>query len=236
MPGKLLSGLWPAPVPARNSRGRPYPAYPLGARAYPAISRALLSRAIARIGGRLDPVAAAVGERPHQDARLWLIEPPALYLFGPVMTAAQRGEVAFARPPALVIGHGVVLVATSCRATATGERAGPLPDPDHMPQRGRGLVAGRFPLVQAVPDRHRPDRDSEFPAAACRLARRGPARSRAPPPGRPGRSGSGTSGSHARRRGGRPAPDRRPPPPGRSRPPRPAGRMRRESLTAASSG
>src|SRR5262249_36912929 len=91
---------------------------------------ASLSRAISRVGGRLDPVAAAVGQRPYHDARLRLIESPALHLFGPVMAAAQRGEVAFARPPALVIGHGVVLIATSRRAAAAGEGTGPVPDPD----------------------------------------------------------------------------------------------------------
>src|SRR5690242_10861971 len=88
-------------------------------------------------------VVAAVGQVPGHDAWLGLFEPPAVDLFGPVVPSAQWGEVAFARPPALVVGHGMVMVATSCRAAATGERTGPLPDSDHVPQRGGGLVAGR---------------------------------------------------------------------------------------------
>jgi len=49
-----------------------------------------------------------------------------------------------------------------------------------VPQRGRGLVASGFPLVQAVPDRQLPDRDDEFPPAArCLAAAAGPPGARA---------------------------------------------------------
>jgi hypothetical protein len=51
---------------------------------------------------RLDPVAAAVGERPHQDARLWLIEPPALFIDGASAPAADPFMVVSPPRPGLL--------------------------------------------------------------------------------------------------------------------------------------
>jgi hypothetical protein len=73
-------------------------------------------------------------KRPDKDARLWLLEAPAGGLLGPVMPAAQWGQIAFACSSAPIVGQSVVVVAAERRAAAAGERAGPLPDLDEVPQ------------------------------------------------------------------------------------------------------
>jgi hypothetical protein len=73
-------------------------------------------------------------KRPDKDTGLWLLEMPAGGLLGPVMSAAQWGQIAFACSSAPVVGEGVVIVAAVRPAAATGERAGPLPDLDEVPQ------------------------------------------------------------------------------------------------------
>src|SRR6266568_3298717 len=60
-----------------------------------------------------DCPGSAGGEGPVEVAWPGLGELPAGCLLGRVMPSAQRREVAFAGAPALVIGHRVVIVASS---------------------------------------------------------------------------------------------------------------------------
>ena len=73
-------------------------------------------------------------KRPDKDAWLWLLEMPAKGLLGLVMPTAQWGQIAFACSSAPIVGEGVIIVAAERRAAAAGERAGPLPDLDEVPQ------------------------------------------------------------------------------------------------------
>src|SRR5260370_39758370 len=58
------------------------------------------------LGGDGDLPSA--GQRPGQDAWLWLRQPPALGLLGPVMSSAHRGEVTFTRLPALMARNRMI--------------------------------------------------------------------------------------------------------------------------------
>jgi len=69
-------------------------------------------------------------------AGLGLAELPAGCLLGRVMPSAQRGQIAFAGAPALVIRHRVVIVAPPGGPPAAREAAGPVPGLDQVPQEG----------------------------------------------------------------------------------------------------
>ena len=94
-------------------------------------------RCLAGIRPRFHLIATAVREAPDQDSWLGLVKPPALGLFGLVMTSAQTCEIALAGPAALAVRDGVILVAARRRTAAAGEPTGALANVDHMPQ-GRG--------------------------------------------------------------------------------------------------
>ena len=53
-------------------------------------------------------VGTADGGVPDQDAGCGLVQPPALGLLAAMVVAAQRGQIALAGPPAVVMGLGVV--------------------------------------------------------------------------------------------------------------------------------
>ena len=63
-----------------------------------------------------------------------LAELPAGCLLGRVMPAAQGGQIAFAGAAALVVGDRVVVIAPPGGPPAAGERAGPVPVLDQVPQ------------------------------------------------------------------------------------------------------
>src|ERR1022692_3450454 len=86
------------------------------------------------VGAGLCGVGASAGEGPGEGAWLGLFEVPAGCLLGAVVASAERGAVAFARPPALVVGNGVVVVASAGRSPAAGERAGAVPGFEQVPQ------------------------------------------------------------------------------------------------------
>jgi len=108
---------------------------------------------------------SAGGEVPGQVAGLGLAELPAGCLLGRVMPSAQRGQIAFAGAPALVIRHRVVIVAPPGGPPAAREAAGPVPGLDQVPQHGRGLVGEGLPGMAAGPGLQPPDRDPGQPFA-----------------------------------------------------------------------
>ena len=95
----------------------------------------------AELIGRIRPgtvrgggVAAAAGQGPGQDAWFGLVEPPAGFLLGLVMPAAQRIQIAFASLAALVVRDRVVVVTMRGRAAAAGVAAPAVPDLDQVAQ------------------------------------------------------------------------------------------------------
>ena len=83
-------------------------------------------------------------------------------LFGAVMTAAERSEIAQAGLSTLVIRQGVILVALRGRAPAAGEDAAAMPGLDQVPERGGRLVRRRLPSV--IAGIARKQRDGKGPA------------------------------------------------------------------------
>jgi hypothetical protein len=69
-------------------------------------------------------VAASGWDAPDQDARFGLFEMPAFGLFGAVVAAAQRGQIAFARQSAPIPGDRVVQVTAGGGASTAGRSAG----------------------------------------------------------------------------------------------------------------
>jgi hypothetical protein len=65
-----------------------------------------------------------------------LLEVPALSLLGRVVPSAERGQITLAGPAALVVGHGVVVIAAARGAAAAGEAAGAVAGFDEVPQGG----------------------------------------------------------------------------------------------------
>src|SRR5215469_14969059 len=65
------------------------------------------------------------------------------------MPAAERSQIAQASFPAMVIGHGVILVAQRGRAPAPREDAGVMPGLDQVPERTGRLVRRCLPGVIA---------------------------------------------------------------------------------------
>src|SRR5215831_7804429 len=65
------------------------------------------------------------------------------------MPAAERSEIAQTSLPALVIGHGVILVALRGRAPAPWEEAGAMPGLNQVPERTGRLIRGGLPGVIA---------------------------------------------------------------------------------------
>ena len=78
------------------------------------------------------------------------------------MPAAERSEIAQASLPALVIGHGVILVALCGRAPAPREDAGVMPGLDQVPECPGRLVRRRLPGV--IAGIARKQRDGKGPA------------------------------------------------------------------------
>ena len=98
----------------------------------------------------LDGVAASGGCGPGHGAWGGLFQRPAACLLDLMVMATQWPQIAQARSAALVVGHGVVEVGVAARPRAAGISTGGLAGLDQVPQRGRGLVGGRFPGVVAV--------------------------------------------------------------------------------------
>src|ERR1700761_792887 len=97
-------------------------------------------------------VVAPGGGGPAHDAGLGLSEAPAFGLFTSMVVTAQRGQVAFAGPAALVVGHGVVQVAAGGGTLAAGGGAGWVAGLDEVLEPAAGLIAGFLvPVVAAVP-------------------------------------------------------------------------------------
>src|SRR5215469_5755439 len=99
-----------------------------------------LSRALDRVAVGFNGIVAAMGSSPDQRAWIRLVKPPALSLLGLMVLPAQRREVAFARDPALVVGHGVVEIAPDRGPGAAGESTGAMADRDQMAQGAAGPV------------------------------------------------------------------------------------------------
>src|SRR6266571_4963629 len=77
------------------------------------------------------------GPRPQRGYRARQAEAaevPAGCLLGRVMPAAKRRQIAFAGAAALVVGDRVVVIAPPGGPPAAGERAGPVPGLDQVPQ------------------------------------------------------------------------------------------------------
>src|SRR5260221_13169153 len=108
-------------------------------------------QALGQVGVGGDGVAAAVRGGPDQDAGFGLGEVPAAGLFRAVMPPAQRRQITLAGGAALVVGEGVVQVASGCGAAASGEGAGPLPGADQVLEPVRWLVSGTLAEVAAGP-------------------------------------------------------------------------------------
>src|ERR1035437_8715598 len=87
------------------------------------------------VGAWFCGVGASAGKCPGEGAWLGLPEVPAGCLLGAVVASAERGEIAFARPAALVIRDRVVVVASAGRPPAAGQRGGGGPRPE---EGGRG--------------------------------------------------------------------------------------------------
>src|SRR6185312_14291952 len=120
----------------------------------------------------VDGVPPPAGRGPDQRAGFGLAELPAAGLLGLVMTAAQRVQVALTGPPALAERDRVIVIAAHGRAAAAGEPATRAADLDDVPQRVRGLVAGRLAPVLAGPGLDRRDRHGREPPGAVPGARR----------------------------------------------------------------
>jgi len=74
---------------------------------------------------------------------------PAGCLLGSVVGSADGGAVAFAGPPALVVGDGVFVVAAPGGAAAAGVGAGGVADGEQVAELGAGLVGGALAGVAA---------------------------------------------------------------------------------------
>jgi hypothetical protein len=70
-------------------------------------------------------------------------------LLAPVVTAAERPQVAFAGSPAEVVRDGVVQIAALRRAAAARGGTGWVADLDEVAQCRPGLVAAAFPGMSA---------------------------------------------------------------------------------------
>jgi hypothetical protein len=67
-----------------------------------------------------------------------------------VMMSTQRGKIAQTRAATTVVCEGMVGVALCSGASAPGESAREMPDPDQVTQARRRLVGGCFPGVIAL--------------------------------------------------------------------------------------
>ena len=106
----------------------------------------------------MDP---ATRRGPPQLAGSDLFQLPALGLFASVMVAAQRSQVAFAGPAALVIRHRVVEVAPSGPPAAPRCAACPMAGLDQVPELAAGLVRRFLVAVVAAVAGQRADRQGE---------------------------------------------------------------------------
>src|SRR5579859_1932345 len=131
-------------------------------------------------------VGAAGGGAPDQDAGLGLLQPPALGLFTSMVVTAQRRQIAFAGPAALVMRLGVVEVAGGGAAPAArrGARGVARLDPVREFPAGPVAVLGLGMLAGAADDRCK---SSDFQEVLQSADRRGSGR---PWPGSP-RAGAG---------------------------------------------
>src|SRR6185437_4149339 len=104
-------------------------------------------------------VGTAGGSAPDQDAWFGMFQPPALGLLTAMVVPAQRGQIALARPAALVVGVGVVQVAARGAAAAARRGAGRVAGPDQVLELAAGPVAvlGSGVLARSADDR------GEFP-------------------------------------------------------------------------
>ena len=95
------------------------------------------------------PVNPAARQLPGHFSWLRLLQSPARSLFGAMMSAASRVQIALTGAAALVEWLHMIEIAVRGRTTAAGSRAGPLPDLDQVPQRGRRPVAAGLARVTA---------------------------------------------------------------------------------------
>jgi len=106
-----------------------------------------------------------------------LLKLPAASLFRVVMVTTARASVARARESALLPGHGVLIIAAACVASARGPTAVPVADLDEVAKFITGVVsAGLVPVVTVV-DRNGLKIDGQLrPACPGRFAEAGPRR------------------------------------------------------------
>ena len=74
-------------------------------------------------------INAAGGTGPDEQAGFGLGQRPAAAGFGPVMVPAQRAQIAWCRRSAVLMGNGVVQVATVRGLAATGKATSSVPGP-----------------------------------------------------------------------------------------------------------
>ena len=98
---------------------------------------------------------------PHEDARLGLLEGPALGLLAAVVPSAERAEIALAGPATCLVGNGVILIALRGRTLAAGSGAAGRPGLDQVPQQPAGLVAWLLVAVVTAAHGQRGDPDPE---------------------------------------------------------------------------
>src|SRR4029077_15743277 len=79
------------------------------------------------------------------------VQPPALGLLAAMMVTAQRRQVALAGAAAMVMGVGVVQVASRGAAAAARRGAGRVAGPDQVLEGAAGPVPGLGPGVRARP-------------------------------------------------------------------------------------
>src|SRR5215469_1317950 len=104
---------------------------------------------LAGVDGRPGVVAAPAGGGPGEDAGTRLFQLPPGGLFGLVVLATQRSEVALAGQAAMLERRGVVEVALAGGTAAPREGASLLPDPDQVLQPCRWPVCHGLPVVGA---------------------------------------------------------------------------------------